>query len=151
MFNAWNYEPILMYLNLITRSLYTHKYDHGTLVPQIQAAYHTQNIHLFYQSHEKTCIVLFGADQCCLHVYCCRECFVYYFLRKMHNVSNTICSYNITFIRSYATQAHGHKPYIHIHNTAINWGKTHTRTRQNKQQNPTCTDRDTKKKVDYTS
>jgi len=114
-----------MYLNLITRSLYTHKYDHGTLVPQIQEAYHTKSIHFLYQCHEKntliTCIVLFGADQCCLHVYCSRECFVYYFLRKMHNVSNTICSYNITFIRSYATQAHGHKPYIHIHNTAINW------------------------------
>jgi len=27
---------------------------------------------------------------------------------------------NITFIRSYATQAHGHKPYIQIHNTVIN-------------------------------
>ena len=28
---------------------------------------------------------------------------------------------NKTFIRSYATQAHGHKPYIQIHNTVINW------------------------------
>ena len=28
---------------------------------------------------------------------------------------------NITVIRSYATQAHGHKPYIQIHNTVINW------------------------------
>ena len=27
---------------------------------------------------------------------------------------------NITFIRPYATQAHGHKPYIHIYNTVIN-------------------------------
>jgi len=42
-----------MYLNLITRSLYTHKYDHGTLVPQIQEAYHTKSIHFLYQCHEK--------------------------------------------------------------------------------------------------
>ena len=28
---------------------------------------------------------------------------------------------NITFIRLYATQAHGHKPYIQIHNMVINW------------------------------
>jgi len=53
---------------------------------------------------------------------------------------------NITVIRPYATQAHGHTPYIQIHNTVINW-ETHTRTRQNKQKNPTCTDRDTKKKL----
>jgi len=30
---------------------------------------------------------------------------------------------NIIFIRSYATQAHGHKPYIQIHNTVINLKK----------------------------
>ena len=40
---------------------------------------------------------------------------------------------NLTFIRSYATQAHGHKPYIQIHNTVINWKTQHTRTCQNKQ------------------
>ena len=59
---------------------------------------------------------------------------------------------NITFIRSYATQAHGHKPYIQIHNTVINLKKT-TYTYMSKQteKNTTCTDRDTKKKVDYTS
>jgi len=46
-------------------------------------------------------------------------------LQQQHN--------NITFIRLYATQAHGHKPYIQIHNTVINWKKTHhTRTCQNK-------------------
>jgi len=33
-------------------------------------------------------------------------------LQQQHN--------NITFIRLYATQAHGHKPYIQIHNTVIN-------------------------------
>jgi len=27
---------------------------------------------------------------------------------------------NITCIRLYATQTHGHKPYIQIHNTVIN-------------------------------
>ena len=35
---------------------------------------------------------------------------------------------NITFIRLYATQAHGHKPYIQIHNTVINWEKKHPYT-----------------------
>ena len=36
------------------------------------------------------------------------------------NTLNNIIYNNITFIRSYATQAHGHKPYIQIHNTVIN-------------------------------
>ena len=36
------------------------------------------------------------------------------------NTLNNIIYNNITFIRSYATQAHGHKPYIQIHNTVSN-------------------------------
>ena len=37
-----------------------------------------------------------------------------------NNNNNNNNNNNITFIRSYATQAHGHKPYIHIYNTVIN-------------------------------
>ena len=63
-------------------------------------------------------------------------------------VTKVLNNNNITFIRSYATQAHGHKPYLQIHNTVINWKKTHTRTCQNThKKNTTCTDRDTKKKL----
>ena len=64
----------------------------------------------------------------------------------------TTTTNNITFIRLYATQAHGHKPYIQIHNTVINWKKqnVHVHVKTNRK-NTTCTDRDTKKKVDYTS
>ena len=55
---------------------------------------------------------------------------------------------NIIFIRSYATQAHRHKPYIQIHNTVINWKKTniHVHVKTNRNKDITCTDRDTKKK-----
>jgi len=44
----------------------------------------------------------------------------------------TTTNNNITFIRLYATQAHGHKPYIQIHNTPINW-KNPTYTYMSKQ------------------
>ena len=49
---------------------------------------------------------------------------------------------------------HRHMDTHHTYKYTIRWltgGETHTRTCKNKQQNPTCTDRDTKKKVDYTS
>jgi len=60
----------------------------------------------------------------------------------------TTTTNNITFIRSYATQAHGHKPYI-TYKYTIRWlTEKQQHTSQNKQKN---TDRDTKKKVDYTS
>ena len=39
----------------------------------------------------------------------------------MREAVKMIC--NITVIRPYATQAHGHTPYIQIHNTVINWEK----------------------------
>ena len=61
-------------------------------------------------------------------------------LHQQHN--------NITFIRSYATQAHGHKPYIQIHNTLLtenNNIQVHVKT--NRKKPTSCTDRDTKKKV----
>ena len=52
-----------------------------------------------------------------------------YVSRVKHNNNNS----NITCIRSYVSQAHGHKQYIQIHNTVINWKRTHTRTCQNNQ------------------
>jgi len=61
--------------------------------------------------------------------------------KRSININNN----NITFIRSYATQAHGHKPYIQIHNTVINWknNNIHVHVKTNRK-NTTYTDRDTK-------
>ena len=65
----------------------------------------------------------------------------------LNNITN-----NITVITLYATQAHGHKPYIKIHNTVINWkNPTYTYMSKQTEKNTTCTDRDTKIKVDYIS
>ena len=48
---------------------------------------------------------------------------------------------NIIFIRLYATQAHGHKPYIQIHNTVINWKKpTYRYMSKQTEKNTTCTE-----------
>ena len=65
-----------------------------------------------------------------------------------YTTTTTPTTNNITFIRSYATQAHGHKPYI-TYKYTIRWlTEKQQHTSQNKQKN---TDRDTKKKVGYTS
>ena len=66
------------------------------------------------------------------------RCYIY-----MKEITTNNNNNNITFIRPYATQAHGHKPYIHIYNTVINWKKpTYMYMSLQTEINTSCTDRD---------
>ena len=47
---------------------------------------------------------------------------------------------NITVIRSYTTYAHGHKPYIQIHNMVLTEKNIHIHVKTTRKNTP-CTDR----------
>ena len=64
----------------------------------------------------------------------------------MHLYNNNNNNNNITVITLYAAYAHGHKPYIQIHNMVLTEKNKHIHVKTNKK-NTTCTDRDTKRNV----